>query len=174
MMASMTMLDTAAQPQAAQNAHDTTSLIADLSNGTPYAIAFGGQGSLWLQSLSDIVRQFGVERELVDLVQRSNDLLAPLASELARGPATFDVLSWVDSLAMGESAENLDLDPVPAAEVLRAPAQSVPGIALTQLLGLAVLERQGSRSEPFQPRQRSSLWRIRGVSRRRHRAAGPW
>lgn len=143
MIAFMTLLDTSLNSSPSQAKAADTSLLQDLIEGTNYALAFGGQGGPWLDSLTDIIRSFGVERELVDLVQRTDDLLAPVAKELSRVPHSFDVLSWVDAQAAGESAENLDAPMLPGVTELLAPVHSVPGIALTQLLGLVVLERQG-------------------------------
>ena len=89
MMANMTLLDTSRNLATPQPRNAETSLLDDLNQGTRYAIAFGGQGGPWLDSLTHIVRRFGAERELAKLVQQSDELLAPLTSELAK------VLSWV-------------------------------------------------------------------------------
>ena len=143
MMANMTLLDTSRNLATPQPRNAETSLLDDLNQGTRYAIAFGGQGGPWLDSLTHIVRRFGAERELAKLVQQSDELLAPLTSELAKVPHAFDVLTWVDAGALDESIENVDAPPVPTATELLAPAYSIPGITLTQLLGLSALERQG-------------------------------
>ncbi len=143
MMANMTLLDTSELDTPATLREDKTPLIDDLSSGAKYAIAFGGQGGEWLSALSGIVRDFALERACLELVTRSNEHLARLRSDIAHIPHDFDVLSWVDSLAVGESAENLDGPALPSKEQLTMPVHSVPGIVLTQLLGLAALERQG-------------------------------
>lgn len=143
MMANMTLTDTVHTSANSAPFGSEMPLITDLASGTKYALAFGGQGSDWLEPLSEIVRNFGLERELVDIVTRSNEQLAPLRAETAHIPSDFDVLTWVDGLAAGESAEILDAPTPVTKDHLTKPVHSVPGILLTQLLGLAALERQG-------------------------------
>ncbi len=118
-------------------------LVDRLRDDVPFALLLGGQGGPWLEPLAELARDFALENELRGLVERADELLAPVAVELSRTGTTMDPLGWLDVLAVGESAEDLDAPTVPDAHALRAPAVSVPGIALTQLAGLAALREQG-------------------------------
>lgn len=118
-------------------------LVDRLGDGVPFALLLGGQGGPWLEPLAELTRDFALENELRSVVERAEDLLAPVATELSRTGTTMDPLGWLDVLAVGESAEDLDAPSVPDAATLQVPALSVPGIALTQLAGLAALREQG-------------------------------
>ncbi|GAA2085813.1 type I polyketide synthase [Aeromicrobium halocynthiae] len=120
-----------------------SALVDRLGEGVPFALLLGGQGGPWLEPLAELARDFALENELRGVVEGAEGLLAPVAVELSRTGTTMDPLGWLDVLAVGESAEDLDAVSVPDAAALRAPAVSVPGIALTQLAGLAALRQQG-------------------------------
>ena len=83
-------------------------LVDRLVGGTPYAIAFGGQGAAWLEPLSGLIRDFALEADLEALVERAESMLAPVAPELARVGVTFTPLAWADVLASAESADDED------------------------------------------------------------------
>ena len=140
----MTTFDT---PLAATTTTSTegrrSALVDRLLAGTPYAIAFGGQGSPWLEPLASLIRDFALEAELETLVGQADDLLVPVAAELARVGVTFTPLAWADVLASAESADDEDAPELPTSEVLDTPGASVPGILLAQLAGISALHRQG-------------------------------
>lgn len=143
-MVGMTTLDTSVLSAfAPQSDRRTDSLLDDLRSGTPWAIAFGGQGGDWLEPLAGLVRDHALEADVADLVRRAERLLEPVASDLARAGVPFEPIAWVDVLAVGESAEDDDAPGLPAGADVLAPAASVPGIVLSQLAGLRALARQG-------------------------------
>lgn len=118
-------------------------LVDRIMTGTPYAVAFGGQGAPWLEPLAGLIRDFALEAELESLVSQADERLAPVAAELARVGVTFTPLAWADVIAVGESAEDDDAPELPSSVVLDTPGASVPGILLTQLAGIRALHRQG-------------------------------
>lgn len=118
-------------------------LVDRLRGGQRYALVAGGQGEPWLEPLAALVRDFALESDVAGLVARAEQRLAPVAAELLRTGVDVAPLAWLDALAVGESAEDDDAPEVPDAAALQAPAVSVPGILLTQLAGLAALQRQG-------------------------------
>jgi fatty acid synthase, bacteria type len=121
----------AAEP--AQSAH---ALVDRLNAGEPYAIAFGGQGSSWLETLEDLVSSAGIETELATLAGEAELLLEPVARELVVvRPIGFEPLRWVRALAAEE--------PIPTAKQLTSAAVSVPGVLLTQMAAVRALSRQG-------------------------------
>ena len=120
-----------------------TTLVDRLNGGEPFALAFGGQGTAWLEPFADLVRDFALEGEMAGLLADSEALLAPVAAELARVDASFDPVTWANLLAIAASAEDTDAADIPAADILASAAISVPGILLTQLAGLRALRRQG-------------------------------
>jgi len=63
-------------------AGDTHALVDRLTAGEPYAVAFGGQGSAWLQTLEELVSSAGIETDLATLVGEVELLLEPVAKEL--------------------------------------------------------------------------------------------
>ena len=83
-------------------------LVDRLRDDVPFALLLGGQGAPWLEPLAELARDFALETELRALVERADDLLAPVAVELSRTGTTMDPLGWLDVLAVGESAEDLD------------------------------------------------------------------
>ena len=52
-------------PESPQSSH---ALVDRLTAGEPYAVAFGGQGSAWLETLEELVSSAGIEAELATLV----------------------------------------------------------------------------------------------------------
>ncbi len=116
--------------------HPAHALVDRLTAGEPYAVAFGGQGSAWLETLEELVSSAGIESELATLVGDVDLLLQPVAEELVVvRPIGFEPLRWVRALA----AE----DPVPSAKQLTSAAVSVPGVLLTQIAAVRALTRQG-------------------------------
>ncbi|MFZ0832024.1 MAG: fatty acid synthase subunit beta domain-containing protein [Mycobacterium sp.] len=111
-------------------------LVDRLGAGEPYAVAFGGQGSGWLDNLEELVSSAGIEDELAAVVGEAEVMLAPIADELVIvRPIGFEPLLWVRAHAAGE--------PVPNSRQLTSAATSMPGILLTQLAAIRVLTRQG-------------------------------
>jgi fatty acid synthase, bacteria type len=120
----------------AQATQGTQALVDRLTAGEAYAVAFGGQGSAWLETLEELVSSAGIESELATLVGEVDLLLEPVAKELVVvRPIGFEPLRWVRALA----AE----DPVPSAKQLTSAAVSVPGVLLTQIAAVRTLARQG-------------------------------
>ena len=116
--------------------HTSHALVDRLTAGESYAIAFGGQGSAWLENLEELVSSAGIESELATLVGEVELLLEPVARELVVvRPIGFEPLSWVRALA----AE----DPVPSDKHLTSAAVSIPGVLLTQIAAARALARQG-------------------------------
>ncbi|BBY62201.1 type I polyketide synthase [Mycolicibacterium helvum] len=114
----------------------THALVDRLNAGEPYAVAFGGQGSAWLETLEELVTSAGIESELATLAGEAELLLEPVANELVVvRPIGFEPLRWVRALAAEE--------PVPAAKQLTSAAVSVPGVLLTQIAAIRALSRQG-------------------------------
>ncbi|MBV8786912.1 MAG: DUF1729 domain-containing protein, partial [Mycobacterium sp.] len=117
-------------------AGDSHALVDRLTTGEPYGVAFGGQGSAWLETLEELVSSAGIESELATLVGEVQLLLEPVAKELVVvRPIGFEPLNWVRALA----AE----DPIPSAKHLTSAAVSIPGVLLTQIAAVRALGRQG-------------------------------
>ncbi len=116
--------------------HSTHALVDRLTAGEPYAVAFGGQGSAWLETLEELVSSAGIESELAALAGEVELLLQPVAKELVVvRPIGFAPLQWIRALA----AE----DPVPSDKHLTSAAVSIPGVLLTQIAAGRALARQG-------------------------------
>lgn len=123
---------------AAAHAHTSAShaLVDRLTDGEPYAVAFGGQGSSWLDTLEELVSSAGIESDLATLAGEADLLLEPVAQELVVvRPIGFEPLRWVRALAAEE--------PVPTDKQLTSAAVSVPGVLLTQIAAVRALARQG-------------------------------
>ncbi|MEV0367118.1 fatty acid synthase subunit beta domain-containing protein [Nocardia fusca] len=119
-----------------------TPLLDRLREGTPYALAFGGQGASWLGELAEIGRDAALEPELTALVNEAAALLGPVADQLlVVRPVGFDPVAWMleDDLA----DEDTDTSDAPPERVLRSAAVSMPGVLLTQLAALRALRLQG-------------------------------
>ncbi|MFC6150367.1 hypothetical protein, partial [Mumia xiangluensis] len=98
----MTIIDT---PTTRTTTHDhRTRLVDALNDATPYAIAFGGQGSPWLEPLSDLLRTYALGPQLHAICAAAESRLAPVQGDLARIPLPFQPLAWADALASAESA----------------------------------------------------------------------
>ncbi|HZQ31163.1 MAG TPA: fatty acid synthase subunit beta domain-containing protein [Mycobacterium sp.] len=114
----------------------THALVDRLNAGEPYAVAFGGQGGSWVESLEELVTSAGIESELTNLVGEADLLLEPVARELVVvRPNGFEPLSFVRALAAGE--------PLPPPNQLYSVAVSGPGILLTQMAAMRAIQRQG-------------------------------
>ena len=130
-------------PAPAQERRGAHTVADRITAGSPYALAFGGQGVPWLEPLAELVRDFALEGELDALVTEAESLIAPVAAQIAVAGTPFDPIVWASGIAVAESAEDQDADAVPSADVLGSAAVSLPGILLTQLAGLRALRRQG-------------------------------
>ncbi|MBV8346186.1 MAG: 3-oxoacyl-ACP synthase, partial [Mycolicibacterium sp.] len=120
----------------AMPSHGPHALVDRLNAGEPYAVAFGGQGSAWLETLEELVAGAGIESEIATLAGEADLLLAPVARDLVVvRPIGFEPLCWMRALAAGES--------VPTAKQLTSAATSVPGVLLTQIAAIRALRRQG-------------------------------
>ena len=116
--------------------HTTHALVDRLNAGEPYALAFGGQGSAWLETLEELVSSAGIEAELATLAGEAELRLEPVAKELVVvRPIGFEPLRWARALAAEE--------PVPTSKQLTSAAVSVPGVLLTQIAAGRALARQG-------------------------------
>ena len=119
----------------AQPRHATHALVDRLNAGEPYAVAFGGQGSAWLETLEELVSSAGTEDELARLLAQAELMLKPVARELVVvRPIGFDPLRWVRAPAE---------EPVPGAAQLMSAACSVPGVLLSQVAAMSALISQG-------------------------------
>ncbi|ONM47303.1 type I polyketide synthase [Nocardia donostiensis] len=126
-------------------------LLDRLRAGTPYALAFGGQGARWLGELEEIGRDAALEPELTALVNEAASLLQPVAEQLLMvRPVGFDPVAWMleDELADEDAPES---SAAPAEQVLRSAAVSMPGVMLTQLAALRALRLQGLDPAEFAP-----------------------
>ncbi len=114
--------------------------LVDLLNaGEPYAVAFGGQGSNWLENLEELISSAGIESELSELVGEAELLLEPVARELVVvRPIGFEPMQWVRALAADE--------PLPTAKQLIVTAISGPGIVLAQMAAIRAVDAPGARS----------------------------
>src|SRR5246127_1855041 len=120
----------------AEATQGTHALVDRLTAGEAYAVAFGGQGGAWLETLEELVSSAGIESELATLVGEVDLLLEPVAKELlVVRPIGLAPMNWARALA----AE----DPVPSARQLTSAAVSLPGVLLTQIAAIRTLARQG-------------------------------
>src|ERR1700759_4960998 len=120
----------------AEATQGTHALVDRLTAGEPYAVAFGGQGGAWLETLEELVSSAGIETDIATLVGEVQLLLEPVAKELVVvRPIGFEPLQWVRALA----AE----DAVPSDKHLTSAAASIPGVLLTQIAAVRALAREG-------------------------------
>src|SRR5271165_3960633 len=120
----------------AEATQGTHALVDRLTAGEAFAVAFGGQGGSWLETLEELVSSAGIESDLATLVGEADLLLEPVASELVVvRPIGFEPLRWVRALAAD--------DPVPSTKQLTSAAVSLPGVLLTQIAAVRTLARQG-------------------------------
>ncbi|PJJ58205.1 fatty acid synthase [Mumia flava] len=143
----MTIID-APSTAPAQHTDHRSRLLDDLNDGTPYAVAFGGQGAPWLQPLADLLRTHALGPQVHAVVTEADRILAPVSGDLARVPLPFTPLEWADAIAVAESAADDDAPDLPDADTLSAPAVSVPGILLAQLAGLHAVRNLGLTAAP--------------------------
>ena len=140
----MTTIDTT--PAAPTTSERRKALVDRIVDGTPYAVAFGGQGVPWLEPLAELVRDFALEAELESLVDAGRGARRP---RRRRPPAVGHPVHAARvgrcRSPSGSPAEDDDAPELPAAELLAAPAASLPGILLTQLAGVRALEAPGPR-----------------------------
>ncbi|MCV7193973.1 type I polyketide synthase [Mycolicibacterium brumae] len=121
---------------AAGHSGSNEALVDRLIAGERFAVAFGGQGADWLESLEELVSSSGIETELATVAGEAHLMLEPVADELVVvRPIGFEPLKWVRELAAEE--------PIPTAKQLISAAVSVPGVLLTQMAGVRALARQG-------------------------------
>ncbi|CRK49180.1 Fatty acid synthase [Rhodococcus sp. RD6.2] len=112
-----------------------------IAAGEPYALAFGGQGAAWLDSLEELIRDNGLEPDLTDLVNQAAALVAPVAQDLlVVRPIGFDPIGWI---LERDVADEDAIDAGPSAEALTSASVSMPGVLLTQLAALRALRLQG-------------------------------
>ncbi len=70
-------------------------MVDRLNAGEPYAVALGGQGSAWLETLEELVLSAGIEVELARLLAAAESMLEPVAREVVVvRPIGFDPLRW--------------------------------------------------------------------------------
>ncbi|NMD95112.1 DUF1729 domain-containing protein [Rhodococcus sp. BL-253-APC-6A1W] len=116
-------------------------LVDKFLAGEPYALAFGGQGAPWLDSLGELTRDNGLEPALTDLVNAAAAYLAPVAADLVVvRPAGFDPVAWILEHELADEDAPLA---GPTAATLTSAAVSLPGVLLTQLAALRALANQG-------------------------------
>ncbi|MFI6773186.1 fatty acid synthase subunit beta domain-containing protein [Nocardia sp. NPDC050412] len=128
---------------APQQGGSRSPLLDRLLGGTPYALAFGGQGARWLGELEEIGRDAALEPELTALVNEAATLLEPVAAQLlVVRPVGFDPIGWMleNELAEGDEAE---VSGAPSEQVLRSAVVSMPGVFLTQVAAVRALRLQG-------------------------------
>ncbi len=112
-----------------------------IAAGEPYALAFGGQGAAWLDSLEELIRDNGLEPDLTDLVNQAAALVAPVAQDLLVVRSIgFDPIGWI---LERDVADEDAIDAGPSAEALTSASVSMPGVLLTQLAALRALRLQG-------------------------------
>ncbi|WP_378738234.1 fatty acid synthase subunit beta domain-containing protein [Nocardia brasiliensis] len=128
---------------AAQGGGNRSPLLDRLLSGTPYALAFGGQGAQWLDELEEIGRDSALEPELTALVNEAEALLEPVAAQLlVVRPVGFDPIGWMleDELVDTDQGE---VSAAPSPRVLRSAAVSMPGVLLSQIAAMRALRLQG-------------------------------
>ena len=106
-----------------------TSRLINRFDQEPYAFAFSGQGFDWLKTLRAAVAA-GAGTNVQGIVERAQELLAPVADELAGTfPFGFDPVAWATAV------DTPNFDTAQA-------AVSVPGIFVSQIATLDSLESQ--------------------------------
>src|SRR6478672_5810987 len=116
---------------APQQGGSRSPLLDRLLGGTPYALAFGGQGAQWLRELEEIGRDSALEPELTALVNEAATLLEPVAAQLlVVRPVGFDPIGWMLENELADTDEG-ETSAAPSEQVLRSAAVSMPGVLLT-------------------------------------------
>lgn len=95
----------------------------------PFALCFSGQGFDWISMLREALSE-GAREETGKIAAAAARIVAPVAEQLAAArPQGFDPVAWADGDSSG-------------VDLVRA-AVSVPGIFLSQIANLHVLETRG-------------------------------
>ena len=139
----MTIIEPLTTHVLSQSIERRSSLVDRIDGGEAYALAFGGQGTPWLEPLADLIRDFALDGEMTALVSNSESLITPVARQFDRVGAAFDPVGWAQQRDGAGSAKGQDGAEAPANRMLSAAAASVPGILLAQLAGLKALRKQG-------------------------------
>ena len=71
----------------AEATQGTHALVDRLTAGEPYAVAFGGQGGAWLETLEELVSSAGIESELATLVGEVDHAARAGRQGTRRGPS---------------------------------------------------------------------------------------
>ncbi|WP_230198277.1 fatty acid synthase subunit beta domain-containing protein [Flaviflexus massiliensis] len=100
-----------------------SSFISRLASGEPYVLMFAGQATPWRETLSEIGEDSNLAHSLRSLIADSDELLAPIAAQLA---------------AVGAGALTLE-----SITDYNDPAKSVPGITAAQYSLLHALSSAG-------------------------------
>ena len=120
--------------RAGDTASGTHALVDRLTDGEAFAVAFGGQGGAWLETLEELVSSAGIESEWRRWSARSSLLLEPVASKLVVvRPIGFEPLRWVRAWLQRT---------VPSTKQLTSAAVSLPGVLLTQIAAIRTLARR--------------------------------
>lgn len=120
--------------------HKGESLADWLNSGTPYALAFGGQGIAWRDALSDLIDGTGIGSELAQLVYAAAAITAPVHDDIAIvRPHGFHPLTWATTTT-GDEVEPCER---PDDASLCAASVSVPAVLLTQLGALRAVAAEG-------------------------------
>lgn len=121
-------------------AHTTRALADELRDGTPFALAFGGQGISWRDALSSLIDGTGIGPELQGLVDASVALTGPVHDEIAVVRTHgFRPIEWANSTT-GEDEDHGDL---PEEAFLASAAVSLPAVLLTQIGAVRALAAEG-------------------------------
>src|SRR5665811_735927 len=139
---SVTIIEPLTTHVPSQSIERRSSLVDRIEGGEAYALAFGGQGTPWLEPLADLIRDFALDGEMTALVANAESLIAPVARQFDRVGAAFDPVCWAHQLGVDASAEDQEGADAPANRMLSSAAVSVPGILLTQFAGLHALRKQ--------------------------------
>ncbi len=108
------------------------SLADRLRNGDEFAVTFGGQGSDWFATLSELHAEDPDTSRLTQLVEESALRVAPVAGQLAAAlPRPFEPQVW------------LTQEEGPSAADTVGAALGLPGVLLTQLATLDLLAAEG-------------------------------
>ena len=117
------------EPNQKHKEHVSSSARIEEINSQPFVLSFSGQGFDWISMLRSTLTA-EVEQEITQLVTSVEKILEPIIETLnSCRPDGFEPVSW---------AKSADTQ----VDVLRA-AVSVPGIFLSQIANLKVLQKQG-------------------------------
>lgn len=117
-------------------------LLDQFAQGRPAAVMFAGQGADWAAALTDLVKRFGLRAEASDLVTAAEARLRPCSAELLGAGLWFDP-RLLDGSDEGCACTSCASDSATGSCPRRAAGQSLPGVTLTQLLGLRALASAG-------------------------------